>query len=89
MHDHNRSSACLKSRQTNGYDVQAGSPLGIDILTLLQKGTKTGNRHRIIDLATPAGFNKHDFEEYFRKAFLATNLAFNSSKNLAIHPIFT
>ena len=65
MHDHNRSSACLKSRKINGYDGRAGSPLGIDVLTLLQKGTKTGNRRRIIDLATPAGFNQHDFEECF------------------------
>jgi len=57
MHDHNRSSACLKSRKINGYDRRAGSPLGIDVLMLLQNGTKTGNRRRIIDLATPAGFN--------------------------------
>jgi len=57
MHDHNRSSASLKSRKINTYDGRAGSPLGIDILTLLQKGTNTGNRLRIIDLATPAGFN--------------------------------
>jgi len=42
---------------------QAGSPLGIDILTLLQKGTKTGNSWRNIDLATAGGFNPHDFEE--------------------------
>jgi len=63
IHDHNRSSACLKSRKINGYDGRAGSRLGIDVLTLLQKGTKTGNRRRIIDLATPAGFNQHDFEE--------------------------
>jgi len=83
MHDHNRSSACLKSRKINGYDGQAGSPLGIDVLTLLQKGTKTCNRRRIIDLATPAGFNPHAFEEYFLKAFLATNLSFNCSNNLA------
>jgi len=55
---------------------------------LLQKGTKTGNRRRIIDLATPAGFNQHDFEEYFLKAFLATNLAFNCSNNLAFHRVF-
>ena len=88
MHDHNRSSACLKSRKINGYDGRAGSPLGIDVLTLLQKGTKTGNRRRIIDLATPAGFNQHDFEEYFLKAFLAMNLAFNCSNNLAFHPVF-
>jgi len=88
MHDHNRSSACLKSRKINGYDGRAGSPLGIDVLTLLQKGTKTGNRRRIIDLATPAGFNQHDFEEYFLKAFLATNLAFNCSNNLAFRRVF-
>jgi len=67
MHDHNRSSACLKSRKINGYDGRAGSPLGIDVLMLLPKGTTTGNRRRIIDLATPAGFKQHDFEEYLRK----------------------
>jgi len=88
MHDHNRFSSCLKSRKINGYDGRAGSPLGIDVLTLLQKGAKTGNRRRIIDLATPAGFNQHDFEEYFLKAFLATNLAFNCSNNLAFRPVF-
>jgi len=83
MQDHNRSAACLKSRKINGYDRRAGSQLGIDVLTLLQKETKTGNRSRIIDLATPAGFNQHDFEEYFLKTFLAPNLAFNCSNNLA------
>jgi len=88
MHDHNRSSACLKSRKINRYDGRAGSPLGIDIPTLLQKGTKTGNRCRIIDLATPAGFNQHDFEEYFLKVFLAMNLAFNGSNNLAFRCVF-
>jgi len=88
MHDHNRSSACLKSRKINRYDGRAGSPLGIDVLTPLQKGTKTGNRRRITDLATPAGFNQHDFEEYFLKAFLATNLAFNGSNNLAFRRVF-
>jgi len=88
MHDHNRSSACLKSRKINGYDGLAGSPLGIDVLTLLQKVTKTGNRRRIIILATPAGFKQHDFEEYFLKAFLATNLAFNCSNNLAFSRVF-
>ena len=88
MHDHNRSSACLKSRKINGYDGRAGSPLGIDVLTLLQKGTKTGNRRRIIDLATPAGFNQHDFEEYFLKAVLATTVAFNCSNNLAFRRVF-
>jgi len=77
MHDHNRSFACLKSRKINGFDRPARSPLRIIILTLLQKATKTGNRRRIIDLATPAGFNQHNFKEYFLKAFLATNLAFN------------
>jgi len=77
MHDHNRSSACLKARKINGYDGRAGSPLGLHVLTLLEKVTKTGNSRRIIDLATPAGFNQHDFEEYFLKVFLATNLAFN------------
>ena len=55
---------------------------------LLQKGTKTGNRRRILDLATPAGFNYHDFDEYFPKAFLATNLAFNYSNNRAFRHIF-
>jgi len=88
MHDDNRCSACLKSRKINGYDGRAGRPLGIQVLTLLQKGTKTRNRRRIIDLATPAGFNQHDFEEYFRKAFLATNLAFNCSNNLAFRRVF-
>ena len=88
MHDHNRSSACLKSRKINRYDGRAGSPLGIDIPTLLQKGTKTGNRCRIIDLATPAGFNQHDFEECFLKVFLATNLAFNCSNNVAFRHVF-
>jgi len=83
MHDHNSPTACLKSRKINGYDGRAGSPLGIDVLTLLPKGTKTGNRRRIIDLATPAGFNQHDFEEYFLKVFLATNVVFNYSNNLA------
>ena len=39
MHDRNTSSACLKSRKINGYDGRAGSPLGMDVLTLLQKGT--------------------------------------------------
>jgi len=71
MQDHNRSSACLKSRKINGYDGWAGSPPGRNVLTLFQKGTKTGNRRRIIDLATPAGFNQHDFEEYFLKAFFS------------------
>ena len=41
MHDYNRSSPCLKSRKINGYEGRPGSPLGIDILTQLQKGTKT------------------------------------------------
>jgi len=88
MHDHIKSSACLKSRKINRYDGRTGSPLGIEVLTLLQKGTKSGNRRRIIDLATPAGFNQHDFEEYFLKAFLATNLAFNWSNNLAFRRVF-
>jgi len=88
MHDHNKSSACLKSRKINGYDGRAGSPLGMDLLTLLQKGTKIGNRRRIIDLATPAGFNQHDFEKYFLKAFFATNLAFNCSNNLGCRRVF-
>jgi len=88
MHDHNWSSACLKSRKTNGYDGRAGSPLGIDVLTLLQKGTKIGNRRRIINLATPAGLNQHHCEEYFLKAFLATNLTFNCSNKLAFRRFF-
>jgi len=88
MHDDNRSSACLKSRKINGYDAGAGSPLGIDVLTLLQKGTKTGNRSKTIDQATTAGFNQHDFEEYFLKGFLAKNLAFNYSNNLAFGRVF-
>jgi len=88
MHDHNRSSACQKSRNLNGYYGRAGSPLGIHVLTLLENGTKTGNRCRIIDLATAAGFNQHDFEEYFLKAFLATNLAFKCSNNHAIRRVF-
>ena len=54
----------------------------------MQKGTKTGNRRRIIDLATPAGFNQHDFEEYFLNVFLATNLAINCSNNLAFRHVF-
>jgi len=83
IHDHNRSSACLKLRNINGYDGRAGSPLGIDVLTLLQKGTKTGNTRKIMNLATAAGFNQHDFKEYFLKAFLATNLTFKCSNNLA------
>jgi len=87
MRDHNRSSACWKSRRINGYNDRAGSPLGIHLLTLLQKGTKTGNRTRIIDLATPAGFNPYDFEEYLLKAFVAMNLAFNCSNNLQFHRV--
>jgi len=88
MHDHNRSSACLKSRKINGYHGLPGSGLGIDVLTLLQKGTKTGNRSWIIDLATPAEFNQHDIEEYFLKAFLQTNHAFNCTNNLAFRRVF-
>jgi len=83
MHDQTRSSAGLEARKINGYDGQAGSPLGIDVLRLLQKETKTRNRRRIIDLVTPAGFNQQDFEEYFLKAFLGTNLAFNCPNTLA------
>ena len=84
MQDYNRSAECLKSRKINRYDRGAGSTLGIDVLTLLQKGTKTGNRCRIMDLATPAGFNQQDFEAYFLKAFLATNHDFNCPNNLAV-----
>jgi len=88
MHDHNRSSACLQSRNINGYDGRARSPLGIDVFTLLQKGTKTGSTRRIMDLATPAGFKQHDLEEYFLKLFFATNLAFHCSNNLAFRRVF-
>jgi len=88
MHDHNRSSVHQKSTKINGYDGRAESPVGIDVLTLWQKRTKTGNRRRIIDLATPAGFNQHDCKEYFPKAFLATNLAFNCSNNIAFRRVF-
>jgi len=63
MHDHNRSSACQKSRKFHAYETQTGSPGSTDVLTLLQRGTKAVNRRRIIDLATPAGFNQRDFEE--------------------------
>ena len=61
---------------------------GTDVLTLLQRGTKTGDRRRIIDLAMPAGFIQRDFEEYFLRVFLATNLAFNGSNNLAFRRAF-
>jgi len=88
MHDHNRSSACQKSRKFHGYETQTGSPGSTDVFTLLQRGTKMGNRRKIIDLATPAGFNQRDFEEYFLKGFLATNLAFNCSNNLAFCRVF-
>ena len=54
----------------------------------MQKGTKTGNKRRIIDFAIPAGFNQHDLEEYFLKVFLATNLAINCSNNLAFRHVF-
>jgi len=89
MHDNNRASASLKLRKINRYDGRAGSPLGIDVLTLLPKVTKTGNRLRIIDLATPAGFNHHDFEEYFLKVCLATNLAFNCTNNVAFRRVLS
>jgi len=88
MHDHNMSSACPKARKINRYHGWAWTPLGIEVLTLLQKGTGTGNKRRIIDLATRGGFNQHDFDEYFLKVFLATNLAFNCSKNLAFRHVF-
>src|SRR5207237_8127823 len=54
----------------------------------LQKGTKTGNLRRIIDLETRMEFKQHIFEEYFLKAFLVTNLAFNCSNNLAFRRAF-
>jgi len=88
MHDQNMFSPCLKSRKINEYDGWAASRLGIDVLKLLQKGTKTGNRRRIIDLATPAGFNQNDFKEYYFKAFLVTNLIFNYSNNVAFRHVF-
>jgi len=88
MQDHNRSAACLKSRKINGYDGRAGSPLPIDGHRLVQKGTKTGNTSKILDLATPAGCNQHDCEESFLKVFLATNLAINCLKNLSFRHIF-
>jgi len=88
MYDHNTSSACQKSREFHGYETQTGSPGSRDVLTLLQRGNKTGNRRRIINLATPAGFNQRDFEEYFLNAFLATNLVFNCSNNLAFCHVF-
>src|SRR5437899_13046367 len=37
----------------------------------------------IIDLVIPMEFKQYIFEEYFLKAFLATNLTFNCSNNLA------
>jgi len=88
MQDHNRSSACLKWRKIKEYDGWAGSLLCIDILTLLQKGTKTGNRRRIIDLAKPGGFKQQDFKEYFPKAFVATIRAFHCSNNLVFRHVF-
>ena len=75
MHDHKQSAACQKSRKFNGFD--SGGSCALDVLELLRKGTKTGNRRKIIDLVTPAGFHQQDFEEYFLKAFLATNLPLN------------
>ena len=54
----------------------------------MQKWTQTGNTGRIINLATPAGFNQHDFEEYFLKALGAMNLPFNCSNNLAFRRVF-
>jgi len=77
MHDPNRSSAGLRLTKIKRYDGRAGTRLGIDVLRLLPKGTKTGNRRRISDLATQAGFNYHDFEEYFHKAVVAMNVTFN------------
>jgi len=47
-----------------------------------------GNRGSIIDLVTPAGFNQHDFEEYFLEVVLATHLVFNCSNNLAFRRVF-
>ena len=71
MQDPNQSTACQKSRKFNGFD--SGGSCALDVLELLQKGTQTGNRHKIFDLVTPAGFHQQDLEEYFLKAFLATN----------------
>jgi len=87
IHDYNRSSTCVKAREITRYDGRARRLLGIDVLTLLQKVPETRNRPRIIDLATPAGFNQHDFKEFFLKAFLPTNLAFNYSKNLGFRRV--
>jgi len=88
MHDHTRSWACLISTKIPRYDERAGSPPGIYVLTLLHKVTKTGNRPGSINLATPAGFNPHDFKEYSLKLFLATNLACDCSTNLAFYRVF-
>ena len=88
IHDHNRSSACLKSGKINGFDAWGGTPCATDIPTPWHKGTKTGNKGKIINLATPAGFNQHNFKEYFLKAFLATNLPFNCSNNSAFCRMF-
>ena len=86
MHDHNQSAACQKSRKFNGFD--SGGSCALDVLELLRKGTKTGNRRKIIDLVTPARFHQQDFDEYFLKAFLATNLPLNCSNNLAFRRAF-
>jgi len=87
MYDHHRSSACQKSRKFHKYVTQTGSPRSTDRLPLLQRGTQTGNRRRIIDLAAPTGFNQCKFEEYSVKAFLATNLTFNCSNKLVFHHV--
>ena len=86
MHDHSKFLACTKARRFKGFDTRGSQ--SSDVLMMLQKGTKTGNRRKIIDLTTPVGFDQQLFEEYFLKAFLATNLAFNSSNNLAFHRAF-
>ena len=86
MHDHSKSLACKKARRFNGFDTRGSQ--SSDVLMMLQKGTKTGNRRKIIDLTTPVGFDQQLFEEYFLKAFLATNLAFNCSNNLAFRRAF-
>jgi len=86
MHDHSKLLACMKARRFKGFDPRGSH--SSDVLIMLQKGTKTGNRRKIIALTTPVGFDQQLFEEYFLKAFLATNLAFNCSNNLAFHRAF-
>ena len=86
MHDHSKSLACMKARRFKRFNTRGSQ--SSDILMMLQKGTKTGNRRKIIDLTIPVGFDQQLFEESFLKAFLATNLAFNCSNNLAFRRTF-